>query len=232
MRRLLFLPLLMLLAAIIVSCEEEKHTYVGNVKNPEKTPTMVTENVATFISDSGYTRYHIEASVWNMYEDAKEPHWTFPRGLALEQYDLQLRPAATMACDSAIFWSQKRLWRLDGNVVMVNVQKDTFVTQQLFWDQTANKLYSDSFMHIVKNRHVIEGYGFVSNQEMTRYTVHRPNAIIPIDGENAPGSRKPASADSSVAPVNPAARPSAPERASRRGNSSFIRPVSADSASH
>ena len=232
MRRLLFLPLLMLLAAIIVSCEEEKHTYVGNVKNPEKTPTMVTENVATFISDSGYTRYHIEAPVWNMYEDAKEPHWTFPRGLALEQYDLQLRPAATMACDSAIFWSQKRLWRLDGNVVMVNVQKDTFVTQQLFWDQTANKLYSDSFMHIVKNRHVIEGYGFVSNQEMTRYTVHRPNAIIPIDGENAPGSRKPASADSSVAPVNPAARPSAPERASRRGDSSFIRPVSADSASH
>ncbi len=225
MRKLLLFPAVLVLAGIIVACEDEKHTYVANVSDPETTPTMVTEDVTTLISDSGYTRYKIVSPVWNIYDDAKEPHWTFPEGLALENYDLAMKVAANMNCDSATYFSNKRIWRLDGNVVMVNVQRDSFLTQQLFWDQTANKLYSDSFIHIVKARHIIEGYGFVSNQEMTQYSVNRPTAIIPIDGDKAPGSRAP-QADTSSVSIDPGSdRPLAPERASRRNNSPFITPV-------
>lgn len=216
MRQLLLFPVVLILVGVFVACQDEKHTYVANVKDPETTPTMTTTDVSTLISDSGYTRYKIISPVWNIYDDAKEPHWTFPDGLALEQFDLSMRVAANMNCDSAIYFSNKRLWRLDGNVVMVNVQRDSFLTQQLFWDQSANKLYSDSFIHIVKSRHIIEGYGFESNQEMTQYAVNRPTAIIPIDGDNAPGKRKP-QADTTMV-VDPSDRPMAPERASRRNN--------------
>ena len=120
MRKLLLFPAVLVLAGIIVACEDEKHTYVANVSDPETTPTMVTEDVTTLISDSGYTRYKIVSPVWNIYDDAKEPHWTFPEGLALENYDLAMKVAANMNCDSATYFSNKRIWRLDGNVVMVN----------------------------------------------------------------------------------------------------------------
>lgn len=205
-------------ACAAVSCEDEKHSYVDNV-NPQLTPTMVTVDVSTFISDSGYTRYHISTPVWNMFDDTTDPFWTFPMGLELEQYDDRMLPAANVRSDSAIYYSRRRLWRLDGNVVMVNTQRDSFLTQQLFWDQDKRLVYSDSFIHIVKAQHIIEGYGFKSNQQMTEYNVNRPTAIIPVDQAMAKGgSERTAPADSAAAadPYAAGQRPFAPQPASQR----------------
>lgn len=216
MRRL---PLLVLLCMILAaSCGEERKSYVSNVGDGNATPTMTTLDVSTFISDSGYTRYHITSPVWQMFEEAKEPFWRFPRGLDLEQYDLAMRPEANIRSDSATYFSRRRIWRLDGHVVMVNVSGDSFLTNQLFWDQQQRKVYSDSFIHIVRSDRVIEGYGFTSNENMTAYNVNRPTGIIPVERRDGPAS---APADSltadSAAPGAPAA-PSrrAPSRASQR----------------
>lgn len=142
---------------------------------------MATADVSTFISDSGYTRYHITTDMWQMFENAAEPFWKFPSGLHLEQYDEAMQPAANVRCDSAIYLSRKRIWQLDGHVVMINTVQDSFLTQQLFWDQNSQKVYSDSFIHIVRADRIIEGYGFESNQNMTEYTVRRPTGIIPVN---------------------------------------------------
>ena len=208
------------LAAALQGCGEEKHSYVPNMGDPTKTPTMVTTEVSTVISDSGYTRYHIEAPIWNMYEDLDDPCWTFPDGIDLEQYDLRMRPEAWMRCDSATYFERQRLWRLDGHVVMVNTQRDTFLTQQLFWDQQRSEVYSDSFIHIVRTRHIIEGYGFTSNQNMTAYTVRRPTAIIPVnrDAAGGAGATGPGANDSAAAArlQYREERPMAPQPASQR----------------
>lgn len=166
---------------MIVPGKEEVKRYVPNAGNGYTTPTMATTDVSTLISDSGYTRYHMEAPLWQMFEDADEPFWKFPEGIELEQYDLELKPESTVTCDSAVYYSRKRLWQLDGNVVMVNTDADSFLTQQLFWDQNARKIYSDSFIHIVRTDRIIEGYGFESDQSMKYYSVNRPTAILPAD---------------------------------------------------
>lgn len=214
MRRLL--PL-MLCAMILGAwgCRQERGSFVANVEG-ENVPTMTTHDVSTFISDSGYTRYHITTDLWQMFEDAQEPFWRFPSGLELEQYDQNLRPAANVVCDSATYLSRRRIWQLDGNVVMVNTLRDSFLTQQLFWDQNRQKVYSDSFIHIVRSDRIIEGYGFESNQNMTAYTVNRPTGIFPVERpQPAEAAADTASADS-AAPV-PAARPRTPrQRASER----------------
>jgi hypothetical protein len=118
-----------------------------------------------------------------MFDETSDPYWTFPEGIKLVQYDTRMKPDANMRCDSAIYYSNRRLWRLDGNVVMVNTLRDSFLTQQLYWDQMRAEVYSDSFIHIVRSNHIIEGYGFTSNENMTAYTVNKPTAIIPIDRE-------------------------------------------------
>ncbi len=174
-----FLPAIALILAFAAGCGGEEHNYVPNASDGNTTPTMATSDVSTLISDSGYTRYHIEAPLWLMFEDAEEPFWRFPEGLAMEQYDLQMNPAANVICDSAVYFSRKRLWRLDGRVVMVNTDRDSFLTEQLFWDQNSRKIYSDSFIHIVRTDRVIEGYGFESDQNMESYTVSKPTAILP-----------------------------------------------------
>ncbi len=204
-----------LAAAAASGCGEERHSYVQNVG--DDTPTMTTSDVSTFISDSGYTRYHITAPVWQMFEESKDPYWRFPDGLDLEQYDLAMQPEANIRSDSATYFSRRRLWRLDGNVVMVNVDGDSFLTQQLFWDQQKRNVYSDSFIHIVRTDRIIEGYGFTSNENMTAYTVRRPTGIIPVEnrGERAAAADTAAAADSSATPAAGTKR-RAPVRSSRR----------------
>lgn len=186
---------------IVVPGKEEVKRYVANADNA---PTMSTRDVSTLISDSGYTRYHMEAPLWQMYEDVEEPYWLFPEGIELEQYDLQMKPESTVVCDSATYFSRKRLWRLDGNVVMVSTATDSFLTQQLFWDQNSRKIYSDSFIHIVRTDRTIEGYGFESDQSMRYYTVRRPTAILPAD--RRPGVRRDTVATADTAAAAPRGR--------------------------
>lgn len=189
MRRLLFIDslktLLTIIAVIIAiiatsSCKDEKKNYVEDIKDARESYTMFTRDVETFISDSGITRYHISAPIWYIYDEAVVPRWTFPEGLFLEQYDNLFRQSAKVNCDSATYFSKKRLWRLDGNVVMVNVARDSFLTKQLFWDQYAKRIYSDTaFIRIVSKDRTIEGYGFSSNEHMTDYLIKKPTAIFP-----------------------------------------------------
>ncbi len=148
--------------------------------DPETTPTMVTRPVTTLISDSGITRYRITAPEWYVFDEASDPRWTFPRGMNMEKFDNLFRQDATVTCDSAIYYSERQLWRLDGYVHIRNQAGQEFLTNQLYWDQRQKKIYSDSFIHILRDDKVIEGYGFQSDEQMNHYTIRQVQGIFPV----------------------------------------------------
>ena len=173
------LPVLALIVAgFSVGCSQEKTDTIEKI-DPGLFPTMRTVNVSTLVSDSGFTRYHITAPIWLMYDNAKEPHWSFPDGLDMERYDDNREVEATFRSDSATYFNAKRLWRFDGDVRMRNTGGDRFATEQLFWDQQNGKVYSDSFIHIERTDRVLEGMGFESNEQMTEYTILDVQGIFP-----------------------------------------------------
>ncbi len=174
------LPLLLVVGILfITSCKEEHKEFISVTIDKETVPTMVTRDVETLISDSGIMRYRIIAPLWYVFEESKEPKWIFPEGLILQKYDDFNNIDATVECDSATYLSKRRLWQLDGYVSMMNIDKDKFLTEQLFWNQETRRVYSDSFIHIERQDRIIEGYGFESNDRLTEYTVHNPTGIFP-----------------------------------------------------
>lgn len=199
-------------AWLFTACRPEKQHYVPNVGDGTTTPTMSTTDVTTIISDSGYTRYKVVTPLWLMFEDAEEPFWRFPDGIELEQYDHDMNPESNVICDSAVYFSRKRLWRLDGDVVMVNTERDSFLTQQLFWDQNQRKIYTDSFIHIVRTDRTIEGYGFESDQSMRWYQVTRPTAILPGEGFRSRRDSTVADSSASDSTAPPVRRRPSPSR--------------------
>ena len=217
MRKFPLLLITVAVVAVVYSCSEERKSYVPNANDPEHIPTMTTTDVNSVISDSGYTRYKIITPLWQMFDEAKEPKWKFPDGLEVQQFDEQMNEAANIKCDSATYFSEKRLWRLDGHVIMINTLRDSFATTQLYWDQRAQKVYSDSFIHIVRTDRIIEGYGFESNQNMTYYTVSNPTGIIPVERTGAQQADT-TTADTASVPLEQASqsRRPAPVRASER----------------
>lgn len=140
---------------------------------------MSTLRANTIITDSGYPRYRIIAPTWLMFDNAKEPRWTFPDGMHMEQYDNEGNIHSTIDCDSAVYFTGRQTWRLDGAVDISSVEGQRFLTQQLWWDRIYHEVYSDSFIHIERPDRVIEGFGFKSNDRMTRYVVLHPSGIFP-----------------------------------------------------
>ena len=187
-----FIVVLVSAAFLLPACREEKKVDVAKRLNPERKPTMSTENVSTLISDSGITQYKIVSPLWLVYDNADTPYWSFPKGLYLRKYDPLFRVIATVAADSARYFKNMRLWRLDGNVELTKAPKDLFLTQQLFWDERRQEIYSDSFIH-----------GFISNDKLTGYRIIRPTGIFPVDraGLSSGSSRASASSSPVMEPV-------------------------------
>lgn len=172
-----------MLAIVVVTggCKEDKKIDVASTLNPQKMPSMVTHNVSTLISDSGITQYKILAPVWYVYDEVDTPYWSFPEGLYLQKFNPDFTVNATVAADSAKFFRNQKLWRLDGNVEMTKQPSDLFLSPRVYWDQRRQRLYSDTFIHIENATHVIEGTGFESDERLTEYRILKPTGIFPVD---------------------------------------------------
>ena len=46
-----------------------------------------------------------------------------------------------------------------------------------------HRVFSDSVIHITREKSIIEGVGFESNEEMSKYTILNPTGVFPIDEE-------------------------------------------------
>lgn len=179
------LLLLLLLTLVLPACNKDAKTAVATGVDAKVTPTMMTRDVKTLISDSGMTRYRITSKLWFVYDEVKNPYWKFPYELYIEKFDTLFNVEAYIRADSATYFKDKQLWRLDGSVEIRNVKKELFLTEQIFWSQRDHKVYSDSFIHIEKDDRIIEGYGFESNERMTIYQINKPSGIFPVEEERA-----------------------------------------------
>lgn len=193
------------IAALLWSCSDEERPYRQGRVDDDLTPTMTTLRANTTISDSGFLRYRILAPTWLMFENAKEPRWTFPDGMHMERYDNLGKVNATIDCDSATYFTATQTWRLDGAVDIASTDGQRFLTQQLWWNRLDRQVYSDSFIHIERPDRVIEGFGFKSNDQMTDYLVLNPSGIFPASQFNPGGGDAPATAAAAAMPGAPGA---------------------------
>lgn len=202
------LPVVGAMLLLAGACSDDKTDVVHRATDGDSVPTMMTRDVTTLISDSGVTRYRITTPLWLVYDESKVPCWKFPEGLFMEKFAPDYTTDATIVCDSATYFKDKSLWRLDGDVNILNTNGEKFLTQQLFWSQRDRKVYSDSFIHIERNDRVIEGYGFTSNERMTTYTIHKPSGIFPVSDFKGNGGGNDSTA---VSPDSASTAPAAPK---------------------
>lgn len=170
-----------MLLLFTVACSKEVKEVVDATYDPEKSYTMKATQVNTLISDSGITRYRIEAAEWIVFGKAKEPYWYFPEGIYVEKFDTLFHSEASIKADTAYYFDKKGLWHLIGNVEVESLQGEQFDTSELFWDQKKEKVYSDKYIRIQQKEQIITGVGFESNQNMTRYKIFNTQGEFPVE---------------------------------------------------
>ncbi|MDD4631878.1 MAG: LPS export ABC transporter periplasmic protein LptC [Proteiniphilum sp.] len=167
--------LVIVMLLFFLSCRDKNENLVSFEYDPETVPTMITDTVTTLISDSGITRYKLVADVCKVFDKAKEPYWFFPEGIYLERFTPDLSIEATVTADTAWYYNDKELWKLKKNVHVENMKGELFDSEELYWDQKEERVYSDKYIEIKRGVTEIKGYGFESNQAMTDYRIFRPH---------------------------------------------------------
>ncbi|WP_101690906.1 LPS export ABC transporter periplasmic protein LptC [Dysgonomonas massiliensis] len=187
--RITVMTLLVITVFSLVSCGNNQKSDIDFAYDPELIPSMSTDSIDMIItSDSGQVKYRILTQTWNMYDNAKEPYWSFPDKLHVEQYDSLMQVEATIDADSAWNYVNKKLWKLKGKVVIKNTLGETFKTEELYWDQRTERIYSNVHVEVHRpDKITLHGKnGFESNKNMTEYSFFNVDAVLTVEDKNEP----------------------------------------------
>ena len=175
----------MVMLLLFSSCSGKKKELGDAITERDPMAVMDTRGYTTTASDYSVTRYRINTEEWLVFDRKNPPYWAFEKGVYLEKFDSIFQVEASIKADTAYFFNKEELWKLMGNVHIQNLKGEQFDTELLYWDQRTQRIYSDEFIRIEQPDRIITGHGFESNQQMTVYTIRKPEGIFYVDEEAA-----------------------------------------------
>ncbi|MDR1373216.1 MAG: LPS export ABC transporter periplasmic protein LptC [Dysgonamonadaceae bacterium] len=159
-------------------------------------PVTHTEDVSSLISDSGITRYRLNAKIWDTYKPKdSEPYWHFPEKFHLETFDSLFNVTATIDADTAFYYEKREVWRLTGCVHIRNLEGVIFDTEELFWNQKAVADAPDAIYTCLPVKVTLPNGdtqhhedGFKSDQYMHLPRFYKTSEVITFVEKNEPDS--------------------------------------------
>ena len=103
------------------------------------------------------------------------PFVEFPKSLHVDFYNDSLVIESQLDARYGKYRELDNKVLLRDSVVVKNISKgDTLITPELWWDQKAEKFYTDKPVHILKKGGTdIHGIGFEAPQDFTSYTIYK-----------------------------------------------------------
>ena len=168
---------------VLQSCSSSVENTATLGVERDSAAVMKSYNVTTLVSDSGVTRFRVVTPEWLVYDKKAKPTWEFPQGLHLEQFDVDLKVHSEVDAKKAIYYTELEEWILSDSVYAVNVDGEKFESEILYVHQKEDRIFTDKYVKITQEDKIITGIGMESNQRLTKYTVLKPQGIIPLDEE-------------------------------------------------
>lgn len=165
--------------SLFSSCSDKKE--VIEVSDRSSIPSLSAADVSTLVSDSGITRYRINAKIWKVYDKVEDPYWDFPEGIHFDRFTPEMIVDAEIESKKAIYYTEQKLWDLKDSVHAMNLEGEHFECDQLFWNEKEERVYSNGKIKITQKDKIIYGQGFESNQTFTKYSIKKPEGIFPIE---------------------------------------------------
>ena len=188
-----------MLLLFMASCGKENKEVVEVTCDRENTYTLRTTDVSSLISDSGITRYRMNAKEWLVFGKAKEPYSYFPQGVYVEKFDSLFNVEASVKADTAYYWDKKGLYKLIGHVSILSQEGKKLDTSILYFDQKEDQIYTDEYFELEEGDKIITGIGFKSNQNMTKYKIFNSQGTFPVSDTARDTSRVNTATGDSVA---------------------------------
>jgi LPS export ABC transporter protein LptC len=146
-------------------------------------PSLTGKDINTVFTDSGKVQMVMSAPIMEKWDNFESPYSEFRKGMKIAFHDGHKDPIATASSKYAKFVDKENLWELDDSVVIVNESGDKLETEQLFWDQDKNLVFTDRFVKITNEDQTVMGTGFESDPQLTRRRIKNVTATIYLHDE-------------------------------------------------
>ena len=132
--------------------------------------TEVSKGVEIIYTDSALLKIKIKAPLVKTTRNAT-PTMEMPKGAIAYAYNERQEVQTSMKANYAMRNINDKILEARGNVVLTNVNGDTLTTNQLFWEETKDRIYTDQFVRIATPKYIIFGNGLESNSTFTKYKI-------------------------------------------------------------
>ena len=149
---------------------------------------LYVENVEDFemlYSDSAKVRVRVRGPVMWRHLDEKSPRQEFPQGVEVEFFDPFFRVTSRLTSHYAVRLERDKQIIVRDSVVWIGSNNERLETEELIWDETAKKVYTNKFVVVRRNDEIIWGHGFESDQEFSRSRVKAIEGRIKVDNPPA-----------------------------------------------
>jgi LPS export ABC transporter protein LptC len=168
-----FFGFALLVSLIFSACEDKKgpfalRFYAG--------PSLISENLNTLYSDSGFKKMRLEAPEQEEYTNGNQE---YPRGLKVIFYNKDGSEKSYMKADFMLYNKQQDLYTATGNVVLEDiVKKEKLTTQKLHWSRIEGRVFNNEYVEINTPKQVLKGKGLTAKQDFSSYTILEPEGRI------------------------------------------------------
>jgi len=183
------IKLLMLSGVFCVSACENDIEKINTITNTSNLPEISGKNIDIIYSDSAKVKMRLDAAVIKQFRKAERPYIEFPEGIHVVFFNDSLEITAEIVADYAKYFQTEKLWEARGNVIANNAEKgEKLNTEELFWDEAKERIYSNSFSRIENKDGTFYGQnGFESNPAFTHWKLKGSRGSVNIKDEANPG---------------------------------------------
>lgn len=185
MNRISHIIVLMLLSVWLTTGCENDIERINMFTSEAEMPTISGTNVKVIYSDSGKVKVQILAPSYKQYPNIEEPYMEFPEGMEVFFYNDSMKIESEIRSDYAIYYTGDRLWHATGNVVAHRLDNgDALNTEELFWDEEKQLIYSDVYTRVQNENNVLYGKGgFEAQQNLDNWFLKGTSGEIVVPDE-------------------------------------------------
>jgi len=183
-----------ILILCLLSCSSEEGTVNPLAPGEDDGIQAVMYGVKYLFADSIQVQARMEALKLTEKREKKDPEKEdseVEKVLYLEEkvdvyfFDSRLRPHSEIHAQQGIYYEDRGLAELRGDVELTNSKGEKLNTELLYWDKANEQIYTDQFVRVESEGKIIKGdSGLVSNTSFTAYEVKGVSGILPIERDN------------------------------------------------
>ncbi len=160
---------MLLLLMMLFSCTNDPKLVQDFVRGKEQ-PIEQIKEAEILHTENGKIKVKIVANKIERFQN-QHPGLIFSEGMEVYFYNDSSNLQSVLMANHASIDENKKIMVAKNNVVLTNNDDKILETEELIWDESKNKIYTDKEVKIITGKEVVYGEGFTSNSDFSQYSI-------------------------------------------------------------